>query len=597
MAKVTIVDVGGQYCHLIARRIRELGVYSEIVPFDIPIERLRDTKGIIISGGPHSVYDPHAPKIDTQIFTLPIPILGICYGHQLIAHVLGGRVKKGEAGEYGLTELEVKFNNTLFKDINPKEMVWMSHGDVVVNIPDGFEVLGSTSNSHIAAIGDLVNKKYGIQFHPEVIHTPCGTTIFKNFLFDICNCKANWKPKNRINNIIQEIKKKAKGKNIFFLISGGVDSTVAFILCRKALGKKKVFGLYIDTGFMRKGESTEINQNFKGLDILDNVHILDSSNEFFESLNGIYDPEEKRKLIGNKFLAVQENGFENLKLSGGNWLLGQGTIYPDTIESAGTSSSSLIKTHHNRVEIIHTLIEKGNIIEPLKEFYKDEIREIAKELGLPEKIVKRSPFPGPGLAIRCLCSPIEYSTKFDNNINKIVKDFKLHSALIPIRTVGVQGDNRTYNNLVALSGNIDFNLLENISTSITSQVPNINRVVYLIFPNNIPLENFKIKKSFITKERINLLREVDYIVTNFMGKSRISSQIWQFPVILFPLSVNKGESIALRPVNSKDGMTAEYTKIPHSFLNKLSEQILKLNNIDAVFYDITNKPPATIEWE
>lgn len=597
MSRITILDAGGQYCNLIARRVRELGVYSEIVPFNVPTERLQDTNGIIISGGPHSVYDTHSPKVNPSVFGLKIPVLGICYGHQLIASTLGGCVGKAVSGEYGITKLEVKTSDSLFKDVGSQEVVWMSHKDTVIDPPNGFEVLGSTENCHNAAMGDFINRVYGVQFHPEVIHTSCGAKILKNFLFNICHCTADWKPKNRIDDIIREIKKTAKDKNIFFLISGGVDSTVAFVLCKKALGEKRTFGLYIDTGFMRKNETEEIKNDFKDIGILTDVHVLDASNEFYESLKETYDPEEKRKIIGNKFLEIQEKAFENLKLFGGEWILGQGTIYPDTIESAGTPQASLIKTHHNRVEIIHDLIKQGKVIEPLKEFYKDEIRELAKALGLPKKIANRLPFPGPGLAIRCLCSPDEHRLRTDNTIKTIVNKLKLDSALVPIKTVGVQGDHRTYTNLAVLAGDVNFSLLENISNSITNQISNINRVAYLVSPSNIDLTRFKVKKAFLTKERVELLKEAEHIVASSMRKARISSKIWQFPVILLPLSINNGESIALRPVSSGDGMTADYTKIPPPVLYKLSEEILKLRGVDAVLYDITNKPPATIEWE
>jgi len=597
MSKIKVLDVGGQYSHLIARRIRELGVYSEICSFNTPVAKLRDSSGIIISGGPDSVYGINTPHIDDEIFSINIPILGICYGHQLMAHKLGGKVKPSKVCEYGIAKLEVKYHNTILKGVNSKESVWMSHGDIVIKPPDGFEILASTRDCPIAVMGDTNRKYYSLQFHPEVTHTPSGTDILRNFITNICECKPTWTPKDNLQVIIKEIKKKAKDNNVFFLTSGGVDSMVAFTLCTKALGKERVSGLYIDTGTMRKNETEILRQTFKKYGF-NRIRFLDAANEFFSSLEDVYDPEKKRKIIGKKFFETQLKTLTQLKLSG-KWILGQGTIYPDTIESGGTKKAALIKTHHNRIALIQNLIKKKEIIEPLSNFYKDEVREIGKLLELPEEIIQKHPFPGPGLAIRCLCSRTDFCIQdnIDEKIHNVFPKVKLKSAVLPLRTVGVQGDSRSYNHLVVLFGDSEINELADISTWIVNNIKQANRVACLISPPNFDLKNAKIKKSKLTKARIELLREADNIVTEFMRQRGLWDHFWQFPVILIPLSLHGGEAIALRPILSIDGMTAEYAKIKFSVLKELSDKIMTMDGVDAVLCDITNKPPATIEWE
>jgi len=603
--KIAILDTGGQYAHLIARRIREIGVISQIFPAETKKKHLKGFSGIIISGGPYSVYQQGSPKIDPNIFDLNIPILGICYGHQLMAHLLGGKVKRGKIKEYGIALLNLKVSNSIFKGLKKQQQVWMSHSDIVSEIPKGFQVLGVTDNCEYAAIGNLEKKFFGLQFHPEVKHTLSGQKILRNFVVNICQCRpcSNFYQTEIVQKIIEEIKAQAKNKKVLFFISGGVDSTVALTLCIKALGKGNVFGLCIDTGFLRKNEITQLKEAFSKLKF-DNIKFIDKSNDFLEALKNVYDPEEKRKLIGEKFIEVQKEALQEIFRENSNWILGQGTIYPDTIESGGTKHASLIKTHHNQVEAVKKFLKENKLIEPLREFYKDEVRKIGTILNLPEEIVFKKPFPGPGLAIRCLASKETFFLKKNKNIEKIAKKYNLTSWILPLRSVGVKGDTRSYQEVTILVKEknpleINFDVLEKISTEIVNKIEEVNRVIYLL-GSKTSISDFSkahIISVNLNKERLDLLREADAITINIVKKSPVFKNIWQFPVILIPLSLEKGESIVLRPVCSEDAMTARFAKLPKSLLSKIINQLLSLEKIDAVFYDITNKPPATIEWE
>jgi len=566
------------------------------MPIDIHPQKLEGAAGLIISGGPYSVYDHGSPRPHGDLFEMGIPILGVCYGHQMMARHLGGKVARGTIKEYGTAQLNVLKTDTIFDGLKDRETVWMSHGDTVKTIPKDFEIFGSTPNCKIAAMGNVSKKLYGLQFHPEVVHTINGEKILRNFVFGVCNCKDEWSPEDDIERIKEDIRRKAGNKKVFFLVSGGIDSTVAFTLCVKALGKDRVLGLHIDTGFMRKDESNQIEQLG-----MDNIRI-ERGSDFIHLLEKISDPEEKRKKIGEEFLRVQEAYLKKeVGTESENWLLGQGTIYPDTIESGGTKNSSRIKTHHNRVSLINELLKQGKVIEPLSEFYKDEVRKLARALGIDENIIQKHPFPGPGLAIRCICSEEDSDLSTSEELSNIISPYNLKGVIAKIiRTVGVQGDHRSYASLALLSGNIKFSKLEEVSTSITNSLSQVNRVSYLVTPRLISnlATDLRIKKTLMNKERINLLREADAIVSDFVQEYNSSlPDIWQFPVILVPLTISGGESIALRPVCSIDGMTAEYAKIDGDLVYKLANKLMKLKGIDAVLYDITNKPPATIEWE
>lgn len=402
MKKIAILDFGGQYAHLIGTRLRKLGTFSEIRDSETPAEELKNYSGIILSGGPQSVYEKNSPTINPEILDLGIPVLGICYGHQLMSYKLGGEVKPGKVKEYGIAEFNKVKESPLFKNINFPTTVWMSHGDEVKKMAEGFEIIGSSKDCQAVAIADEKRKFYGVQFHPEVTHSKQGNQFLANFL-EICDAQNTWSLENYLEKSLKEIKEKVGEKNVFMLVSGGVDSTVAFALLEKALGKNKVFGLFVDTGLMRYGERDEVEKALKSLGF-DNLHIEARGKDFLEALKGQTEPEAKRKIIGDLFLKVQAEVSAKLELNPDEWMLGQGTIYPDTIETGGTKNADKIKTHHNRVEAIQKLIEEGKVIEPLQDLYKDEVREIGEMLGLPHEMVWRHPFPGPGLGVRILCS-------------------------------------------------------------------------------------------------------------------------------------------------------------------------------------------------
>ncbi|MBN2422843.1 glutamine-hydrolyzing GMP synthase [Candidatus Woesearchaeota archaeon] len=587
--KICILDFGSQYTHLIARRIRELNVYSEIKNLDININELKDYRGIILSGGPDSVYRENSLKTNKEIFNLGIPVLGICYGMQLMGFFLNGKVIPGKTKEYGLTKISIIKNSPLLNNLDKEETVWMSHGDCVAKAPEDFEILAKTSDGINAAIGNINNNLYGIQFHPEVVHTVNGMQILKNFVIKICKCEQEWDMSNYLKQISDEIILKTTNKNVFMLVSGGVDSTVCFALLEKVLGKDRVYGLHIDNGFMRKNESMLVKDCLEKLGF-SNFHVADYSDEFIRAVENIADPEEKRKRIGNKFIEVQLKELKKLKLDENNWILGQGTIYPDSIESSGTEHSDLIKTHHNRVEIIQKLIEQNKVIEPIANLYKDEVRKLGELIGLPHDLVWRHPFPGPGLAIRCLCSDGKHEKS--SKINSYIGNYE--SGVLPVKSVGVQGDERSYKHCAYLTGKTDWDSLEKISVHLTNNFFDINRVVLQLYPEK--KYELKPKRAFLTKPRLDLLKEIDFKVNSIAKKYNLIKEIWQFPIIIIPVGFKYFESVVLRPICSKEAMTADFYKMNKNILNEIIEEISQFG-IDCIFYDITNKPPATIEWE
>ena len=443
-------------------------------------------------------------------------------------------------------------------------------------------------------------------------------------------------PRDSIDSIVRDIRTKVGENSVFFLLSGGVDSTVAFVLCAKALPRDRILGVHVDTGLMRKGETEEFIANLKDLGLADRVHIRRESSRFLDALRAVTDPEKKRQIIGRLFVEVQADAMREYgiddhgmgpdsspNLRHGHWLLGQGTIYPDTIESGGASGrAAVIKTHHNRCAEIVQLLQNGRVVEPLADFYKDEVRRIGASLGLASKLTNRWPFPGPGLAIRCLCSTAKIGSEpLDPELANLVDEYGYDGILLPIQSVGVQGDARTYRQTVALRGALDYQALQTLSTKLCNVHTATNRVIVLVsgrasgvpgpgsrvlgrvtrdsgLGTRTPLRDALVKEANITARRLATLQEADFIARSIMEEYGQIDSVWQFPVVLVPVSFGKGETIVLRPVNSEDGMTANFARLPIEVLQHIADEITaRLSDVDAVFLDVTNKPPATIEWE
>lgn len=505
---IVVLDFGGQYNQLIARRVREAGVYCEMLPYFTPVDKIlaKKPKGIIFSGGPSSVYGEKTPRIDKKIYTSGVPILGICYGMQLMTHDLGGVVEKAPAHEYGKTKLTIVGEDQIMKGLPQEQDCWMSHGDYITTPPPDFMVTASTEFSPVSAFANTVEKLYGVQFHPEVIHTPYGQEMLKHFLYDVCGCKGSWNMTSFINDEIDKIKTETQGKKILCALSGGVDSAVAALLVHKAVGDRLTC-VFVNHGLLRKGEAEQVRETFKeqfGLNLI----YVDAAERFLSKLAGIADPEQKRKVIGTEFIRVFEE--EAKKLGEIDYLV-QGTLYSDVIES-GTATAATIKSHHNVGGLPEDM--HFELIEPLRSLFKDEVRQVGEELGLPEDIVWRQPFPGPGLGVRVL--------------------------------------------------------------------------------------------GEVTKEKIAILQEADWIVTSEIKNAGLEREIWQYFAVL-PNMKSVGVmgdertyayTIVVRAVTSQDAMTADWAKIPYEVLEKISARIVnEVPHVNRVAYDITSKPPATIEWE
>ena len=507
--EILIIDFGGQYNQLIARRVREKNVYCEVVPNTISIEKIKEKnpKGIIFTGGPSSIYADDAPKCDIEVFELGIPILGICYGMQLMAYTLGGAVKRATKSEYGQMEVSLDNSSKLFKGFKSSNICLMSHTDYVDSVPEGFEKIAKSNTCKIAAMQNLNKNFYGVQFHPEVNHTIDGDKIIENFVIDICGCKGLWKMDYFTKTTIENLKEKIKDKKALCALSGGVDSSVAAVLLSKAIGNNLTC-IFVDHGLLRKNEVEEVEKIFKEkFDV--NFVKVNAKDRFLNKLKGITSPEKKRKIIGEEFIRVFE---EEAKKIGTVDYLVQGTIYPDVIES-GLGKSSVIKSHHN-VGGLPDYVDFKEIIEPLRDLFKDEVRKVGKEVGLPDYLVNRQPFPGPGLAIRII------------------------------------GD--------------------------------------------------------ITEEKLDILKEADYIFRDEISKSNLDKSLSQyFAVLTDTRSVGvMGDErtydymVALRAVITDDFMTAKFAQIPYEVLDKISKRIVnEVEHVNRIVYDITSKPPATIEWE
>jgi GMP synthase (glutamine-hydrolysing) len=617
--KVAILDFGSQLTHLLATEVRRLKVYSEILDSDTTADQLKDYAGIILSGGPNSVYEEGSPQIDPAIFELGLPILGICYGHQLIVQTLGGKVESASTKEYGKAILHINQSIGVLEDFKADSdtQIWMSHGDDAVTLPEGFLCLASTSDCQNAVIGNPDKKIYSMQFHVEVNHTVEGKKMLASFL-KLCKVDYSWNLEGFLETRINELQAEVGDKNVFLMISGGVDSTVAFALLNKAIGSDRVYGLFVDTGFMRKGEVEQVTAALNGIGVT-NLHVYSGATKYFEKLDGVFDPEQKRKIIGDLFLDIQSEVSDSLQLNADDWLLGQGTIYPDTIESGGTKNSQKIKTHHNRVARIAELIEAGKVIEPVKDLYKDEVRQIGKLLGLPKAMVERHPFPGPGLAVRCLCSsptPEKLDAdilKQQDEINEFLSSHGLVGTIAEIKSVGVQGDGRTYRHPLIIEfadpaalSNVDarFTELLDLSTALTNQFNKINRVVLSLNPSAISRVK-TLPAQYLTPKRIETLQQADSSFNELLRQYGDYTKVWQAPLVLVPMSVEFKssenseevmeclESVILRPISSREAMTADVYQLSFKFI---SDFVASSQNL-AVFYDLTHKPPGTIEWE
>ncbi|MDA8174722.1 MAG: glutamine-hydrolyzing GMP synthase [Nitrospiraceae bacterium] len=517
---ILVLDFGSQYTQLIARRVRESSVYSEILPYNVPLSKIKEfsPKGIILSGGPSSVYADGAPLPDPGIFELGVPILGLCYGMQLMAHMLGGKVAGSQRREYGRAELDVclasgKLNtkgdaDALFKGISNNSIVWMSHGDKIETLPPGFDIIAKTGNSPYAAMSNPEKRFYALQFHPEVAHTAEGSNIIANFVFGVCGCKPEWKMASFIEESVREIKQKAGGDGVICALSGGVDSSVVAVLAHKALGDALTC-IFVDNGLLRKDEAVKVMDMFQKHFHIKVVHV-DAAQRFLDKLKGVTDPEQKRKIIGREFIAVFEEEAKKIK---GVSYLAQGTLYPDVIESVSFKGpSAVIKSHHNVGGLPEVM--KLKLIEPLRELFKDEVRAVGEELGLSGEVCWRHPFPGPGLAIRCL--------------------------------------------------------------------------------------------GEVTAGKLRMVREADAIVLEELKKAGLYRNVWQCFAVLLPVKSvgvmgderTYDRAVAIRAVQSLDGMTADWAKLPYEVLGAMSSRIVnEVKGVNRVVYDISSKPPGTIEWE
>ncbi len=603
--KIAVVDFGGQYAHLIATKIRRLKVLAEIRQPEDPTESFEQYKGIVLSGSPSLSAFGEDSAYNKSIYDLDVPILGFCFGHQEIAKHYGGEVVHG-GREWGAADLHVVRDHALFSGLSRKEPVWMSHFDSVVAVGPDFEELGFTtlganaqSGHRYAAIGSDRHRRYGFQFHPEVDDTVHGGEMLANFVFGICGCAASWSMEHYVEERCERLRTRVGDRSVFLLASGGVDSTVAAKLLGQAIGADRVHLLHIDNGLMRKGESRQVMETFAALGLDRHLTFVDASDVFLRALDGAIEPERKRRIIGDTFIEVFER--EARRLGATDHLLAQGTIYPDTIETGGTKRADTIKTHHNRVPVVQEMLAAGRVIEPLVDLYKVEVRELGEQLGVPSDLIWRHPFPGPGLGVRLLCSDGRddraHLEEIEPALATLSQRFGIRAQALPIKSVGVKADLRSYEHPVLLSGAAGWDRLQEFAGEIYREVPHVNRAIW--WPADHAPAEVRSLPATITRGRLDLLREADAIVMDALRRRGIYRDIWQCPTVLVPASCDgRGrELVIVRPIRSERGMTAQAAELPAQVIADITPALLALDDVSGVAIDLTSKPPGTIEWE
>lgn len=613
---IAVLDFGGQYVHLIATKVRALGVYAEIRDPDDPVETFRHYKGIILSGSPSLSAFDHEEQWSRGVMDLGIPVIGFCFGHQEIAKHAGGSVEH-TLREYGAATLRLLADSPLLAGLAREEVVWMSHGDSVTRLPAGFVELGYTtggddpSHDHRnAAIASESRRLYGLQFHPEVDDTPCGARILENFVLRICGARADWHVGDQIEVRAQAIREEVGDRHVVLLASGGVDSTVAALLFQRALGADRLRLVHIDSGLMRKAESARVAAKYAELGLGAALSVVDAESEFLAALEGLVDPEAKRKAIGDTFIAVFEREARRLDLE--HAMLGQGTIYPDTIETGGSKRADLIKTHHNRVPLVQEMIAAGRVSEPLADLYKVEVRDLGRALGLDPESIDRHPFPGPGLGIRVACAAAEepwdragiqtaLEAELASEAVRSLGGSGLAGLALPIRSVGVKADLRSYEHPVlvyATDGPLPGgDSLPQIATLLAKRIQGINRCLVLVSggrPTSAAL-----RAATVTRPRLELLRELDAIVMDALARHGLMKTVWQCPTVLVPLRLDgRGEElVVIRPVLTERAMTARPATLPRDCVGEIVAALGAYAEVSGVALDMTSKPPATIEWE
>lgn len=630
--KIALLDCGAQYTKVIDRRVRELNVATEIFPVDVKAADLgKEFSGIILSGGPNSVYEEGAPQCDPAIFELGIPVLGICYGMQLMNRTFGGTVLPSPTKEYGETEVTVEPGCLLFDSLDTVQHVLMSHGDSVGEPAPGFEIVGKSISTHhhevVAVIQNAEKRFYGVQFHPEVELSVNGGKMLENFLYKICSLTGSFDLSHRLEDTLTAIREKVGDKNVFVLVSGGVDSSVTAALLVKALRPEQVFAVHIDSGMMRANESSLVCEALKAIG-LRHLERVDAEETFLNAttdidgkvvgpLNQTTEPEVKRRIIGDVFYHLITDAIRKSGLNLDETFIAQGTLRPDLIESGNREVSSqahTIKTHHNDVPLIQEQREKGLIIEPNRDWHKDEVRKVGRMLGLPDELVMRHPFPGPGLGIRVLCTEKPYLTEDYACVNAELQELAeadgFKAVLLPVQSVGVQGDSRSYRYLAVIKGDLnklDWATVRGLAQKIPNRIHAINRVALLLTEKHLPKQVKTVTQTLLNPVTLEKLRVLDNMVTEGFKAQGIHDMISQLFTVLLPVDSEPRidrpfrHSAVIRAVITSDYMTARPaalgSEIPVEFIRNLAEELSGQPNVDLVLYDITSKPPATVEWE